>query len=53
LVDQLLGHVGPVVLVCRVQQEQAGYLLGEPLRVVAGVEAAEGVADQQVGSEPG
>ena len=34
----------------RVQQNQAGNLVGEPLRVVACVEAAEGMTDQHVGS---
>ena len=48
--EQLLGHVGVVVLVLGVQQEQPGHLVRETLRVVACVEAAEGVADQQVGS---
>jgi hypothetical protein len=46
----LLGHVGVVVLVRGIQQEQGGDLVGEPRRVVACVQAAEGVADQQVGS---
>ena len=33
-----------------VQQDQAGYLAGETVRIVACVEAAEGMTDQQMGS---
>ena len=46
---QLLRHIGVVVLMGGVQQEQGAYLAGEPLRVMARVQAAERMAGQQVG----
>ena len=50
---EFLGHVGVVILVGGVQQEQGGHLAGETVRIVACVVAAEGIADQQVGSRRG
>ena len=46
---ELLRHIGVVVLMGRIQQEQGAYLAGEPLRVMARVQAAERMAGQQVG----
>ena len=50
LVEEFLGHVGVVVLVCRVEQNQAGNLARVPLRVVTCVEAAKGMTDHHVRS---
>ena len=48
--QRLLRHMGGIVLVSGVQEEQAGHLVRKALGISAYVEPAQRVADEQVRS---